>query len=446
MGIKHFFTWFRREFPEALLKTNPKFDHVLIDMNGIIHEAAQYVYKYGPYENKRLLGKPKQPPITKLAYEVKNRVNAIVEHLQPNKSVYLAIDGVAPMSKQNQQRQRRFKAAADREDTNENTFDSNCITAGTVFMKELSGLLQPPHWVKSRGRPVELSPDSEPGEGEHKLIDKIRQSSENKETYCVVGLDADLIMLSLLLDREVYIMRGDKMIDIGVAKRMLQETLPIEDFIVLGCMVGNDFLPPIPSVAIKDGGFRLLMDIYKDIDKPLVVKHRIQIRTLSKILNKFAEYEEDIMDIRANQEDRFPNSMWKGNIREYRKEFLDKKFEEKDPKEIVKRYIAGLQWVYRYYRFGIPSWDWFYPYHYTPHALDVARHANKKIIEYRFKIDTQPSSSDDQLLRVLPPASRKLLRKDLWAKHKELPTRFEIDLSGKHEEWEAVVIVDFVKV
>jgi 5'-3' exonuclease len=444
MGIKHFFTWFRREFPEALLKTHPRFDHVLIDMNGIIHEAAQYIYKYGPYENKRMLGRNVKPPVTKLVNEIKKRVNAIVELCKPNKSVYLAVDGVAPMSKQNQQRQRRFKATADRKD-DDDSFDSNCITAGTDFIKEVCGLLQPPYWVKSRGRPVEISTDAEPGEGEHKLVDKIRQSQDNGETHCVVGLDADLIMLSLLLDREVYIMRGDKFIDINIVSRTLNKIIPLEDFIVLSCMVGNDFLPPIPTIAIKDGGLKLLMDIYGDVGKPLVVNHRIQIRTLVKILTEFSDYEQDIMELRAGQNDRFPNPMWKGDINEYRKEFLEKKFDEPDPKEIVKRYIAGLQWVYRYYKFCIPSWDWFYPFHYTPHASNIASHANKKIVEYRFRIDTEPSTSDDQLLRVIPPASRHLLKKSLWDKHKSLPTRFEIDLAGKHEEWEAVVIVDFIK-
>lgn len=458
MGIKHFFMWFQREFPEALLTSTPSLDHVFIDMNGIVHEAAQYVYKYGPYENKRLLSSSKdtaggRPSIATLANEVKQRVNAIVEYLRPKKSIYLAVDGVAPMSKQNQQRQRRFKAAADvQQQQHQQTFDSNSITAGTEFMKQLCSLLQPPYWVKSRIN-VQMSPESEPGEGEHKIVDKIRQSPPEtaEETFCMVGLDADLIMLSLLLDRKIYIMRGgggDKMVDISAAKRRLESMLlSIDDFIILGCMVGNDFLPPIPSVAIKDGGLNLLLDIYRDVGRPLVVNHRIHIRTLVELFTQLADYEEDVMKLRASQPDRFPNPMWKGNIDEYRKDFLAQKFNnETNPKEIVKRYLAGLQWVYRYYKFDIPSWDWFYPYHYAPHASDLAKHANRKIVEYRFRIDTHPSSSDHQLLRVLPPASRNLLKKELWAKHKELPTRYEIDLAGKHKEWEAVVIVDFIKV
>jgi len=35
-------------------------------------------------------------------------------------------------------------------------------------------------------------------------------------------------------------------------------------------------------------------------------------------------------------------------------------------KEIIYHYIEGIQWVLLYYYEGIPSWGWFFPYHYAP--------------------------------------------------------------------------------
>ena len=56
MGIKHFYSWFRKH--DALKKSISQsvpgdVDHLLIDMNGVIHEAAQRVYKYGKYAPKK---------------------------------------------------------------------------------------------------------------------------------------------------------------------------------------------------------------------------------------------------------------------------------------------------------------------------------------------------------------------------------------------------------
>lgn len=61
----------------------------------------------------------------------------------------MAIDGVAPRAKMNQQRGRRFRSAKDAEKSevkakekgeilpDQDRFDSNCITPGTVFMAKL---------------------------------------------------------------------------------------------------------------------------------------------------------------------------------------------------------------------------------------------------------------------------------------------------------------------
>jgi len=98
-----------------------------------------------------------------LIFEYMDRVIGIVK---PSKILYLAIDGVAPRAKMNQQRSRRFRTALDAQEKAERTtsiktkwaaegikftdrpteavtgFDSNVITPGTEFMANLSKALQ----------------------------------------------------------------------------------------------------------------------------------------------------------------------------------------------------------------------------------------------------------------------------------------------------------------
>lgn len=77
------------------------------------------------------------------------RIFNYIEHLfgiiQPKHLFFMAIDGVAPRAKMNQQRARRFRTALDAERAKEMAlregislpkeaaFDSNCITPGKFF-------------------------------------------------------------------------------------------------------------------------------------------------------------------------------------------------------------------------------------------------------------------------------------------------------------------------
>ena len=88
-------------------------------------------------------------------------------------------------------------------------FDSNAISPGTKFMFELNRQLE--FFVQYKLNTdslyqkleVVLSDSSVPGEGEHKMMDYIRQAKTLPEydpntRHCFYGADADLIMLSLL--------------------------------------------------------------------------------------------------------------------------------------------------------------------------------------------------------------------------------------------------------
>ena len=252
---------------------------------------------------------------------------AYIEHLfekiKPRKVFFLAVDGVAPRAKMNQQRSRRFRTAQEAKENVDKAirrgeelpdsppFDSNCITPGTAFMQKLS--LQLEYFIAKkvsedsdwRNVQVILSGHETCGEGEHKIMEFIRtvkaQPDYNPNTrHCLYGLDADLIMLGLLShDPHFALLREEVTFGPRRAKQstsletqtfyllhisLLREYLELEfsklhnklpfpfdlekiidDYILLHLFVGNDFLPHLPGLHINEGAIELLFRIYEKV-------------------------------------------------------------------------------------------------------------------------------------------------------------------------------------
>ena len=155
---------------------------------------------------------------------------------------------------------------------------------------------------------VVLSDSSVPGEGEHKMMDYIRNLKlapdyDPNTRHTFYGADADLIMLSLLthephfmIIREEHIIKkvkqgGVQRIDItrGTNFQLIQISLLreyflleykplaskmkmkfdveriIDDFIFFCFFIGNDFLPALSALDISEGSLDHLINFYKKL-------------------------------------------------------------------------------------------------------------------------------------------------------------------------------------
>uniref|UniRef100_A0A4W3K1X8 5'-3' exoribonuclease n=1 Tax=Callorhinchus milii TaxID=7868 RepID=A0A4W3K1X8_CALMI len=371
MGVPAFFRWLSRKYPSIVVhcleervkevngvkipvdtsKPNPnevEFDNLYLDMNGIIHPCTHPENKAAPKNEDEMM------------VAIFEYIDRLFNILRPRRLLYMAIDGVAPRAKMNQQRSRRFRASKEgvellaektrmreeviskggflSEEVIKERFDSNCITPGTEFMDNLARSLR--YYVADRlnndpgwkNLTVILSDASVPGEGEHKIMDFIRrqraQPNHDPNTHhCLCGADADLIMLGLAthepnftiireefkpnqprpcalcgqIGHEIKECQGlpkDKQgqfdqfagnsagveeqefifIRLTVLREYLERELTmaslpftfdfersVDDWVFMCFFVGNDFLPHLPSLEIREGAIDRLVGIYKNV-------------------------------------------------------------------------------------------------------------------------------------------------------------------------------------
>uniref|UniRef100_A0A7S2ZMF7 Uncharacterized protein n=1 Tax=Rhodosorus marinus TaxID=101924 RepID=A0A7S2ZMF7_9RHOD len=117
---------------------------------------------------------------------------------------------------------------------------------------------------------------------------------------------------------------------------------------------------------------------------------------------------------------------------------------------IVEDYVKVVLWTVKYYYCGVVSWRWFYPYHFSPMLLDMinlSRYSDRITFELG-----DPFLPAQQLMAVLPPSSswalpqpyRRLMLSEESPISKYYPVDFKVDLNGKRNLWEGVVLLPFV--
>jgi len=112
-----------------------------MDLNGIVHNCIH------GNDSKRHERVSKLEDLEEVWADIMRAIDEIVHTVKPTKLIMLALDGVAPRAKMNQQRARRFRSAKDASELKDkllsqgkevpNLFDSNQISPGTKFMHDL---------------------------------------------------------------------------------------------------------------------------------------------------------------------------------------------------------------------------------------------------------------------------------------------------------------------
>jgi 5'-3' exoribonuclease 1 len=329
MGIPSYFAHVLKKYPHVIKRLSelPCINNLYLDCNGMVYDVVHQM-QYTPeniaaYEAEML-------------QRICESIDACIAILRPISSVFIAFDGVAPVAKLNQQRERRYKSwylgemeAQRRREivsarstqtgsgkSKTSTFkveppkpawNTSAITPGTKFMNALHDKLaeyydtKNPSALNARynlsGAGIIVSSSKEPGEGEHKLFEYIRDhAAEHADmTTVIYGLDADLIMLCmshLHISRGIYLYRETpefvKSINVvldekeryfmdipefatAIVQHVITLSAPnptaaknkVMDYIFMCFMLGNDFMPHFPALNIRTTGIATIMEAYR---------------------------------------------------------------------------------------------------------------------------------------------------------------------------------------
>ena len=301
MGIPSYFSFIVKNHPKMIKRFNASpVSRLYLDCNSILYEAVHTIDFSGWSETNSF------PKTTIIIQWSIRKIEEYISHIRPTNLVFIAFDGVAPVAKMSQQRDRRYKSWYQskmfRDIMGKQTADpwnTSAITPGTAFMDELNVRMRA-HFVETV-QPIHTiySGSDIAGEGEHKIFQHIRENpTPLKEEHATVvyGLDADLIMLSIThipvcgniqLFRETphFIQNIDPnlepnqtyVLDIPELARTITSDMNngremtsaqynnrIYDYILICFMLGNDFLPHFPAINIRTGGINKLLNAYKE--------------------------------------------------------------------------------------------------------------------------------------------------------------------------------------
>ena len=413
---------------------------------------------------------------------------------------------------------RMKKIYSNGDSTGNGSIDTNMITPGTAFMHSL-GLAIKKYILErtanggtnSGAKNIKyiFSDSSIPGEGEHKLIHHIREGKrlavdgtiEERELYSrehntvIYALDNDLIMLALTLGIDnLYLFResseygqfamiheGRRYLYMDIAE--LEEALIqnfretygcskietagekrryLDDYVFLGMLLGNDFMPKTHWFSIAEGGYERLLSAYWQIhnhtEAYIIDRVSMVINTemLCDMLYLIKEQEQEAVESLFAKRRRAKIQMRNDCTEQERQVLLMDYYplqhlhveRDIDPRKagwreryykicfnmdstrpenlamITQSYLKTLVWNFHYYFDKCISWDWAYTFPYAPSWHDIynelVMHKNINVSSGGGKLfhfaPSKPIDSQTLLFMVLPWASRRFMASSIARK------------------------------
>lgn len=493
MGVPLYFRHVARRYPdvvERLRKPVGDVARLFIDFNGIIHTCAAR------------LPDATHESIISAALE---HVTYLTAQVGPTELVFVAADGVCPVAKMVQQRNRRF--ISDMRPPPEGSAWNSCVvTPGTDFMRRVDERLA--EYAAAQPELVRVSGSAAPGEGEHKILDELRSAgpASAAQVDMIYGLDADLIILSLVVasahGRDMRVLRemehGGEL-DVMHINRLADclhasdggedsKDMFLQDYAMLMTLAGNDFLPPLSFIRIKHDGLQHLLRAYSQSRHagPLVsAPGQLNTLRLAAILQQLVRSEPGVLkqlisthssmstmpnlhhakgcDAAATRFDKFPifhpspaystlDTCKMGWCTDYYAAL----FPAPDllPSKVAQAYLDGCAWVCAYYWLGggAVNWEWRYAYPHSPTCADLSNHivSAAPSLSQGIPLGCPPWLTPNvQLLTVLPPSCRHLLPLHLQPLMVDIslgclhlyPSSFRLDTFLKVHLWECTALL-----
>lgn len=225
----------------------------------------------------------------------------------------------------------------------------------------------------------------------------------------------------------------------------------IRDYIYICFLLGNDFLPRLPCLKIRNGSLNNLIVLYKQtawkhnsylVNADLTLNRQFFLDLISSVsaledssMLKFSDKRQaDITRFRHRNnskppyeraieafdyvEDQYEDTIlggtpgWRQRYYTYHLGMANDQYIG----DICRGYLEGMSWVMGYYTGQHNNWTWSYPYDIAPTAadLEVALRRTDIPTDHKFPAD-EPASPYIQLLSILPPDSARLLPPSLQA-------------------------------